>query len=265
MNCLTDDAMLELEAGLLDEAATAQAREHVASCKACHPRAEALSRLTHTLRADAPSRLTAAMVVERATARPRAIGRTVGLLLATSLAAGTITLALRTPEDGFSARGDRTPWKQRVAMKALGAPIGLLEPGAAVPRDALFTIAAFGVAPADRLQVLAFIVDGRGEVHWVAPEWTNPQSVPVPLALTEQSAAFVGAPGGAVRTLAHSVQFSDLPLGRATFITITAEQGLEVLRIERLADKSEAGVRAAFPEALIRGLELDVTASDGGR
>lgn len=272
MTCPDADTLLQCFAGHLVDEDAAKVRAHAAGCPSCQAALASLQRLTQPLATDdglPPSTLTVDGVVAAALAAeaPRARGAPSWLIAVAAavvvLAGVTLVVRSRESTDGtFTARGTATPWRERVSARVVAGAAGLVEPGAHVAADAPFTVAAFGVSATDSLHLLAFLVDAKGEVHWVAPQWLEEAQVPVAPKLTRDGGVFTESPGGAVLGLESSVVFDDLPAGPAVVLTVVAEDAPSVLAIERLASRTEAAVKDKVPQALVRAVPVVI---DGPR
>jgi hypothetical protein len=95
------------------------------------------------------------------------------------------------------------------------------------------------------MYLLVFIIDARGEVHWISPSYTRADEDPTGTRL---------APQQDERLLETAVSFDDLALGPARIISIVDVAATPVSAIERLSREqltlSSLGQR--FPSAALR-------------
>ena len=84
---------------------------------------------------------------------------------------------------------------------------------------------------------LAFVVDARGEIHWVFPPWPDgpaPSPATLPMGLSQDA-----------------IRFPTIALGSAKAFVLTSEKPIGVADVEKLqtSARTETQLRATFPVA----------------
>lgn len=98
---------------------------------------------------------------------------------------------------------------------------------------------------------LVFIVDSARDVHWIHPQFSNPELDPSSVQI-EPSTTFKGLGNG------DGILFRDLAPGRANVVVMLTEQPLSVSAVEKLPGLTPADLRRRFPEADIRSFPINV-------
>jgi hypothetical protein len=257
--CPPHDELWRLLDGELSENRAAAVRAHVARCPACAAAQAALRARLERIDAPVPGVPSAdavRAVLARAqagapAARPR---RPSLLLLAAPLvaaaAAALAVVALRSPPEPFTPRGGEVAWVELVGVELWTVePLRLVEPGARIS-DAAALVARYRNASAAPAHLLAFGIDGRGEVHWLYPAFLDGRTDPPAVVLPPRSAA----------PLADGAVLSEVPAGSLQLVTLVSPQPLHVRSIEALPAPERAleRLRARFPLARIDALSVDV-------
>ncbi len=275
MSCPDVDTLTQYAAGFVVDEEAVKLRAHALSCLACQAELAALGQLTRELASDdllPASALTVdAVVASAVTAREPLAQRPLpswAMALAAAvvvLAGATLVVSQREAGDRgtFTPRGTAARWRERVSARVVATPPGLVEPGTHVAADARFSVLAFGVSPSDALHLLAFLVDSKGEAHWITPQWLDETHVPGAERLSHDGGVFTPSMEGAVLGSDSSVVFDDLPLGPAVLLTVVREGSPSVLAVERLPSRTEAAVKASFPDAHVRAVDIVIDAAAG--
>jgi hypothetical protein len=261
----TDDELLRFVDADLSPEQMERIEEHLASCAVCAARAAALRELIEDVRAPIPAEDLdvgehVASVMNRLDAPAEApkVRRVSGWIGALAAAAG---LALyfgsgAGEERGhFTARGGNAESSlSRDVGVQLYAQRGALEPlqaGGSVRPGTPLTAGLRNVGR-DAAHLLLFAVDARGDVHWIAPQFT---------VAGEDPAAVVVSHSPDEKLLPSAVAFDDLAPGRLRVVAVIAKKPARVSAIESLekAELDGEGLTKRFPEAEVRQFLLDVT------
>ena len=138
-------------------------------------------------------------------------------------------------------------------LYARGQTVRALEPGSRIRPDVALT-AGLRTLAAQPAYLLLFAVDARAQVHWIAPEYTQPGSDP--------QALRIGA-GRIEQLLPSAAVFDDLAPGQLRVVAIITREPTLVSAIEALSAEELGGERlmARFPRAEIRQFQFDVSPS----
>ncbi|MGC4119760.1 MAG: hypothetical protein QM765_35340 [Myxococcales bacterium] len=149
------------------------------------------------------------------------------------------------PPDGMQARGSAVEWSRKVGvdLHVLERPLRKLTPGATLRPGTALT-ASYRNLDARDAYLLAFGIDAQGEIHWLYPAFTDPQTDPQAVALP---------PANLDTVLGDSVALDELPPGPLRLITLLADAPLHVSAIEGLpvASRSPEALRARWPQAAL--------------
>jgi hypothetical protein len=265
--CPRTPELVRLLDGELTENRAAGVRAHLDACAACTAELDAQRTLVGRIAAPIPElRLDEALssVMRRldlaeaahVPLRPRRVAGLAVPALGGLAAAAVVLVALalspdRAPDRGeFSARGASVAWSRKVGVElwALeGGPRRLSAGDRLAPGVAL--VGAFSNVDAAPAHLLAFALDGHGDVHWLYPAFDDPGSDP----------ASVRLEGSVIqRALPESVILQDVPPGPLRFVLVVSREPLRVSSIESVgvAGRTPAALRARWPAARVD--ELDV-------
>ena len=257
--CPTSTDWLRLLDGEVTRNEEPRLRAHLAGCAACQKTVAELKQLAGDLAAPLPRVAAEGSVdsVMQAIAEGRAAqlaaaprkptfavwGGALGLA-----AAATLTLFLFRgdgvrPGPEFGARGgaatDELARRVGIALYAPFAKHTRLHDGSQVGARTAFTAAYRNVEDKRAVYLLSFGVDSRGEIHWLYPAYTQPNSDPEAIRL----------PFSANETaLAESVVLEQPALGKLRLFSIVTTEPVRVSAIE------SAGAAALTPAALERRL-----------
>jgi hypothetical protein len=163
-----------------------------------------------------------------------------------------------TTEGELMARGGtETPSLSRdiaLSLYAQQQTLRALSPGSRVRPDVALT-AGVGNLAAQTAYLLLFAVDARGQVHWIAPEYTQAGSDPPALSIT---------PASPERPLPSAAVFDDLAPGRLRVVAVITRELTHVSAIEALTTEQlgAAALMKRFPHAEIRQFLLEVSAEE---
>jgi hypothetical protein len=272
--CPAPEELLRLLDGELTENRAGALRSHAAGCRACGGELRLQERLVARIAAPMPGldggatvaaamgRLDAAPPAPALPARWRPGPRTWAGLAA----AAALLLVVNLPHrraDVFTARGAPVAWSQKVGVElwALEGQPRRLGPGDELPRG-VPVVASYSNIDPGAAYLLAYAIDGRGEVHWLYPAFTSPGGDPEALRLD-----------GAVvqRALPDSAVFEDVPAGALRFVTVVTRQPHRLSEIEaaRPEDRTPEAVRRRWPDARVDELTVRAAAvppaAPGGR
>jgi hypothetical protein len=254
--CPHPDEWLRLLDGELTENRGAELRAHAGGCAACARALQQAETLLVRLAAPVPgvpspgsvAALMARLDQPLPAARPR---RRVVLWSGAGIAAAAAValLLLRPPareEAGdFTPRGGPVAWSSAVGVElwAVEAPLRRVGPGSllAAGTPVVATASNGSAAPA---YLLAFALDGRGEVHWLYPAFLDARTDPLAVRLE---------PGTPRRALPDGAVLEGLPPGPLRLVTIVSRTPLAVSAVERLApgEREPAALAARFTEARV--------------
>jgi hypothetical protein len=262
MPCPTPEELTGLLDGELTENRAARLRGHAAGCTACAAELEAQRRLVARLRAPvpgvpSPGALAAVMGrLDRAgapAAAPPARRRVAWVAGLSAAAAALLALAGTLPareRDAFAPRGAEVAWTSKVGVElwALEGRPRRLQEGDLLPAGVALVASYSNVDPAPAW-LLAFAVDGRGEVHWLYPAWLDPATDP-PATRLEGSAV--------QRALPESVVLEGVPEGALRLVTVVSPRSHRVSEIE---DAGPAGLEPGalqrrWPDARVEALSV---------
>lgn len=255
MTCPTPDQWAEFVVSPTDSAL----EHHLSSCPACRRTLATFTALTERLRSDdvgIASTVSVDEVVAHAVRPRRAVTPLLALAASVALVVGGAVARHDWREDTMTPRGEAPAWRDRVTARLVSTSMGLIEPGAKLPRNTRFTVAAFGVLGTDRLAVLAYVEDAKGVLHWVAPAWLEEAYVP-PTPWLSADGGFRTTPEH-VLSMESSMAFDDLATGPGSVVTLVLEEPVSLLTIERLGRKDLESLRARFPGSLVRAIPIDV-------
>jgi len=235
----------QLAAGDVAEREAAGLREHASGCAACGARlAESqalIAALSRPALAADPRRVQALMRAVDASP-PRRLPLWVPLAAAAVVAAVIVPFALRDRRELQARGGDALTWRQRAAaeLRPLASPSKPVAPGMPLSARAPLAIWYRNIEPSAALQLLAYVVDGAGEVHWVAPAWPAGQAPPAAAALPRSERAAL---------MPESFVAEGAAPGDGLLVTIISDSPLSLERVEAAAARRDPA--ALFPEALV--------------
>ena len=273
--CPTEELLLRVVDADLPPEQLSRVREHAATCSVCSRQLAELRLLLEDIAAPVPAfpsegldvsahvagvmqRLddTVGVDAKEARAVPRWPVWGGALLAAAALALWVVPLA-RSPgaPPDFLARGGSAPLSFSrdvgVQLYANDEPLRALLPGSRVGAEVAFTtgLRNLGEAPA---YLLHFAVDSRQVVHWITPEFTDPATDPLAIAVL---------PSSGERLTPSAVAFGDLAPGLLRVVAVISAEPIRVSQIERLSPGELEGSRLIqrFPFAEIRQVALEVT------
>ncbi|MFZ5890863.1 MAG: anti-sigma factor family protein [Myxococcota bacterium] len=240
---------------------------HLGICSACRDAAAGLKQLISDVAAPLPQPTFdvaqhVASVMQRLDSPPRVESRATWLAWAGSLAAAAAVVLLlfargpstETPRGHFEARGSASasPLSRDVGIELYTQQqklIPLVEK-ASVQQNTAFTagLRNVGTRPA---YLLLFAVDARSEVHWIAPEFTDPNSDPEATRIT---------PSASEQLLSRAVVFDDLAPGPLRVMVLLSASALRVSGIESLParERELEALKRRFPKAEVREFLLNV-------
>lgn len=126
-----------------------------------------------------------------------------------------------------------------------------LESGSEIQPNTALTAGVRNLA-SDSAYLLLFAVDAASVVHWITPEFTNPDSDP------EATAA---VPSAEEQLLPNAAVFDDLALGPLRVVAIVTKTPTRVSEVEQLPANAlnDEGLLQHFPRAEIRQFLLTVS------
>jgi hypothetical protein len=252
-SCPGEEEISALGLDEMSEPRRTQLRAHVATCERCAFALADYEGLAASIReAELPGYdAHVRSVVERVRETPQdALPRPGQLVLRrvsigiTLAVAAALLIRFRMPREDVVSRGAGSPPARVCHLEgATCAPV--------VGGEGLDKRLRFALESESRGKVrpygVAFVVDVRGEIHWVFPPWTGgPPPDPARL------------PEGLSR---DAVQFPDMVPGRANAFVLTSDSVVEVARIEAVPvqRRTETGFRALFPEARLSAVAFSLT------
>jgi hypothetical protein len=99
--------------------------------------------------------------------------------------------------------------------------------------------------------LLLFAVDSKRVVHWIAPEYTQPNQIPVAVPIP---------PTPTKQLLPTSVVFEDLAAGELRLVTLLLSAPADISKIEQMttAELADGNFAARFPNAEVRQFSVQV-------
>ena len=237
--------------------------KHLEGCGICAARVVALSELHSDIAAEVPQpdwdvAEHVASVMGRldqpveAPRRPRWLAWGGALLAA---AAAVLVFNARSAPPELAARGAAVAsslsrdvgvqlYAQDTELRALGS-------GSTIGTKSALTAGLRNLGN-QRAYLLLFAIDARQTVHWIAPEFTAPDSDP--------EATSIAATTGE-RLLPTAAVFDDLAPGPLRVVAVLTATPTHVSEVEKLSASqlSDSGLLARFPRAEIRQIPLQVT------
>jgi len=261
MTCPTTEELVLLLDGELTENRAAAVREHLVECSGCARELATLRGLVADVaapiapRPDALDRILAR--IDDAPAPPRRGQPRWALGLVAVVAAAAIAVLVpsvvswrRSAE--FAARGGGPGSLARdvgVAVYRAGERLEPLHAGAEVSPSTAYAVATRNLGPDGSAYVLVFAEDAAGQVHWIAPAWTDPAADPAPAPL----------PHADRETAPSSATVLEGPApGAMRIFTVVAPRAIHVSAVERAALLGDAALRAAMPDAVVDVIEVRV-------
>jgi hypothetical protein len=238
--------------------------KHLELCSACTKQVMALEELMGDVAAplastgfDVSAHVAAVMERLDAPARPE-VKRSRLLLwgggLAAAAAVALLVSVLKEGSDGrLAARGEAVEASLSrdvgVQLYAREASLRPLSSGDRIPAGAALTAGVRNVSRADA-HLLLFVIDARGVVHWIAPEFTVPGSNP--------QAAVIAA-SASEQLLPSAVVFDDLAPGPLRIVAVIAREPMRVLEVDQLSgvELESERLMKRFPRAEIRQLLIE--------
>lgn len=246
-----------------------QLEKHLRSCSGCAKQVAALRALVADVAApldaapiDVAEHVSGVMARLDEPASPRRrphVAWWAGLL--TTAAAMTLFVVLRSEDPDlaqgqFAARGERS---EASLSRDVGVQLYAHDRERALPlgtghrlrADAALTagLRNLGREPA---YLLLFAIDARGAVHWIAPEFSTPDTDPEAVSIT---------PSSSERLLPTAAVFDDLATGPLEVVAVVARRPLRVSDIESLSPDvlREQALKGRFPRTDVQRFSLEVT------
>ena len=263
--CARSRELTRLLDGELTENRAAALRAHLGTCGACATELETLRQIVARVSAPVPDvppdgALAAVMgrlASEDAPPRRRpgvarlalALG---GLAAASAVAVVAVILLPHEARDRgeFSPRGAPMDWSRKVGIElwALEAGPRRLSPGDRLA-PGVPLVGSFSNVDAAPAYLLAFALDGRGEVHWLYPAFMDPRGDPASIRL---DASVVQ------RALPDSVVLEDVAPGGLRFVFVVTREPLRVSSVEAAAvrERTPEALRARWPGARVDELRV---------
>jgi hypothetical protein len=244
----------QLAAGDLPEREAAALRVHADGCSACAglltDSRGLLAALARPAAAPEAARVQALMRAVEAPA-PSRLGFLVPIAVAAGLIAIAVPLATR-PSGELTPRGAELTWRQRAhaELRPLAAAAKPVSPGTLLPARAPLSVWYRNLETAAPLKLLAFVVDGAGEVHWVAPAWPEGQPTPAPAVLPR-------AEGAAL--MPESFVAEGAAAGDALLVTVVSDATLSVDTVEHAPPAQRRDPASLFPGALVWSAAVHLT------
>lgn len=266
--CPTEDELLRfVDVDLLPERLE-RIERHLEGCGHCEKQVRALRELIADVAAPIPEgdldvREHVAGVMSRLEAAPARASRASRLLPWAGALAAAAALVLfvshgrntEDPEGQFTARGAPTEASLArdvgVQLYAREASLRPLQGGERIGRDAALTAGLRNLGR-ERVYLLLFAVDSRGDVHWIAPVFIN---------ASENPAAVSVMPSANERSLPTAASFDDLAKGPLRIVAVVTREPTNVSDIESLpaTERSGAALMKRFPRGDVRQFLLHVT------
>ncbi len=265
--CPKPEELLRLIDGELTENRGSRLRSHLSTCRSCAQELEAQERLVARIAATVdglPSPGAAQAVLRRldaaAAPRPRDLPRWRAALLCAGGLATVAALAFvalpRGARDGgeFRTRGAAVAWTSKVGIEvwALEATPRKLAAGARVAQGTAF-VASYSNVDTAPAHLLAFALDGEGEVHWLYPGYEDASTDPAAVRLE---------PRHVQQALPEAVALEGVPVGPLRIVWIISRGPLRVSSVEAppTGERTLEAVRARFPGAVVGELVVRVEA-----
>lgn len=266
-NCPTESELVVYADADAPPEQLAVIRGHLQTCPKCRAYVNTLEQLIADMAAPLPAaefdvQAHADAVLARLGAAESAPRRLPSLLpwLGVFAAAAAVLLLLiptrsTSPHDEWTARGAASPHSLErdvgVRFYALDAPGQRLTNGSRISRRAAWTAEVQNVG-AETAHALLFLVDAASVVHWVAPAYSDPNSPPTSLAVSNSSQP---------QRLQSSVVFDDLAPGKARLVEVVTPKPVSVLQVDNLppVELQLARLKARFPDAAVRELDIEIT------
>ncbi|MFZ5439671.1 MAG: hypothetical protein ACOZQL_06665, partial [Myxococcota bacterium] len=213
-------------------------------------------------RAEGPSSAEPSGLVDRVmlATGPRSASRVVGPLAvaaAVTLVAGGGWL-LATRDAGLTPRGgaDVRDWRQRVAaeLRPVDAVQRAVEAQASLPVSTRWALWYRNAETQRPLYLLAYVVDARGDVHWLTPAYEVAAHEPPPTTLRSAQAE---------QLLEEVVQFDASP-GPATLVTAISLAPASVLELDAAPPDVLRHLEQRLPDAVVWRREVTLIAPPGG-
>lgn len=261
--CPGGEELLRLLDGEVTENRALELRQHLAGCPSCARAARAHEAFLARLAAPVPGvpspgaveRVMRRVVAEPPTPSRRRTWRLAfpaGALALAAAAAAILVAVIRPPHPSvFLARGGPAAWERKVGVElwtAEAPPHRLTEELLVSPATAY--VATYRNLTGATAYLLAFAVDGAGQVHWLYPAFLDPSADPASLPLEAIASG----------TLPESVELEQVPPGELRLFTILSPGPLSVSQIERLgpAELTGAALQKRFRGARVETLRLRV-------
>ncbi len=256
MSCPSPERWEAVLLGEATEAERAQLFAHAQTCPACAPHAA----LFEALRSATPASSAAITRRALASARQGAATRQVdvrwhrwGLAVAVA-AAALVTLVVLPPSTVTARGGGPSDWKKHVdaQLRPARAPTEAVAAHERVSSDVSWVVWYRNSETNRPLFVLAYLVDARGELHWIVPHYARAGVEPAPALLPVTHGA---------RLLDSAVQPEDLAPGPAQLFTVVSPTPGAVLTFEKERALAENPL-GLLPDAVVWhvGVELSPAA-----
>ncbi|MBX7117181.1 MAG: hypothetical protein K1X64_22885 [Myxococcaceae bacterium] len=249
--CPSSETWPRLLEGDLPEREAQTVREHVQTCTVCAAQLEEtralLGALAKPLAEPDAQRVRKVMKRVRETERqPQWSRRWVPLAVAATAALASVAVWWRPGAPGtFTARGGNTQWRQRVSVEVRSA----LNAGqkwaarASLMAETPLVVWYRNIEKTRPLYLAAFLVDGAGEVHWVAPAW--PADEPPPL-LAELPVSDSDA------LMPWSFIPANPAAGDGELVTWVVDEALNVEAVEQAEAARRVGTQVSLPGVVWR-------------
>ncbi|OJY26149.1 MAG: hypothetical protein BGO98_36885 [Myxococcales bacterium 68-20] len=271
MTCPRHDVLIALGDGELPESQARSVRAHAGGCTRCQSELAELDAIADDLRAPMPGALgrrsaedfadevLAKLDARRTEPRESRIPRWIGLLAAAAVlplavtAAHHLAQAPRATSEWTARGGSSAPATMRTLVtfgRVSGTTFEPLADGARLEADALLAAEIGGTEGPPRF-LLAFLVDGAGERHWIYPSYEPgappPSSIALPVTVTP-------------RVLGSMVRLDRPASGRARLVAIVLQRSESVDYIEQAprGELSSEQLEAHYPGALVITTSVEV-------
>ncbi len=245
MNCLTDDEWTSFfsNEGEVDEEAL---RGHAETCTRCRQALEQRNLVSSVVAAPVPfdeARFLSGLEARASVRRPPAAA------MAALAAAALLVIGLgwqwRTLEGEFEARGGPAgQWHTRVSaeLRRVDAPTVALTDGQLLAANSKLSVWYRNLEFSRPLFVLAYLVDARGELHWVTPGYRTVGVEPQPAMLLASNRETLWP---------ESIELEDPAPGAGMVVVIISEAPGSVLQLEAAPRGLRADPTEQFPGAVI--------------
>lgn len=271
MTCPRHDILVALGDGELPESQARSVRAHASGCTRCKSELAELAAIADDLRAPVPGALglrsaedfadevLAKLGAPRTGPRDRRLPRWVGVLAAAAVLPLAVTAAHRFAQapratGEWTARGvPRAPAAMRTLVtfgRVSGTTFEPLADGARLEADALLAAEIAGTEGPPRY-LLAFLIDGSGERHWIYPSYEPgappPSSIALPVSV-------------APRVLGSMVRLDRPAPGRARLVAVVLERSETVDYVEQapLDKLSSEELEAHYRGALVVTTSVEI-------